>query len=74
VSDTTREESIENYSDLISSTALAHVMTTGPKGEPHSNPVGFDWHGEHLKVKGFRVEEDLGLDKYPTTSPATSGW
>ncbi len=38
----------ENYGDLLKTTALAHVATIGPKGEPQSNPVWFDWDGEHL--------------------------
>lgn len=37
------------YADLLDSTALAHVATIGPKGEPQSNPVWFDWDGTHLK-------------------------
>jgi len=37
------------YADLLDSTALAHVATIGPKGEPQSNPVWFDWDGTHLR-------------------------
>lgn len=39
----------EEYLDLLESTALAHVATVGPEGEPQNNPVWFDWNGEHLK-------------------------
>lgn len=34
--------------DLLESTALAHVATVGPGGEPQSNPVWFGWDGEHV--------------------------
>jgi PPOX class probable F420-dependent enzyme len=36
------------YTDLLKSKALAHVATIGPDGEPQSNPVWFDWDGEHV--------------------------
>jgi PPOX class probable F420-dependent enzyme len=39
----------EDYADLLETTALAHVATIGPKGEPQNNPVWFDWDGSHLK-------------------------
>ena len=38
----------EKYSDLLQSKALAHIATIGPKGEPQSTPVWFDWDGQHL--------------------------
>ena len=38
----------EKYRDLLESTALAHVATIGPHGEPQSNPVWFDWDGTHI--------------------------
>jgi PPOX class probable F420-dependent enzyme len=28
--------------------SFAHVATVGPKGEPHSSPVWFEWDGTHL--------------------------
>lgn len=37
-----------SHADLLESTALAHVATIGPKGEPQVNPVWFAWDGEHL--------------------------
>jgi PPOX class probable F420-dependent enzyme len=38
----------KTHADLLESTALAHVATIGPQGEPQNNPVWFDWDGEHL--------------------------
>ena len=35
--------------DLLESTALAHVATIGPTGEPQVNPVWFGWDGERLR-------------------------
>lgn len=37
------------YADLLESTALAHVATVGPNGEPQVNPVWFGWDGEHVR-------------------------
>ncbi len=49
----------ENYHDLLHSTALAHVATIGPAGEPQSNPVWFGWDGTHL-----RFSQTTGRQKY----------
>jgi PPOX class probable F420-dependent enzyme len=40
---------IEKNADLLDSTALAHVATVGPNGEPQVNPVWFGWDGSHLR-------------------------
>lgn len=37
-----------SHADLLESTALAHVATIGPNGEPQNNPVWFGWDGEFL--------------------------
>ena len=47
----------EDYKDLLSSTALAHVATIGPKNEPQSNPVWFDWDGEHVKFSQTKTRQ-----------------
>lgn len=31
----------EGYLDLLDSTALAHIATIGPDGQPQTNPVWF---------------------------------
>jgi PPOX class probable F420-dependent enzyme len=38
----------KSHDDLLNSTALAHVATIGPDGEPQVNPVWFDWNGEDI--------------------------
>jgi PPOX class probable F420-dependent enzyme len=40
--------SLEKYQDLLESTALAHVATIGPHGEPQNNPVWFGWDGKRV--------------------------
>lgn len=47
----------EGYEDLLRSTALAHVATLGPKGEPQNNPVWFDWDGEHVKFSQTKTRQ-----------------
>ena len=37
------------YTDLLESTALAHIATIGPHGEPQSSPLWFGWDGERLR-------------------------
>ena len=37
-----------SHSDLLETTALAHVATIGPDGLPQNNPVWFGWDGTHV--------------------------
>lgn len=37
-----------SHADLLETTALAHVATVGPHGEPQSSPVWFGWDGTHV--------------------------
>ena len=55
----------EIYTDLLKSKSLAHIATIGPKGEPQSNPVWFDWDGEYFlfsqtkkRQKYFNLKRD----------------
>lgn len=53
------------HADLLESTALAHVATIGPKGEPQSNPVWFGWDGENVlfsQTKGRQKYHNLQRD------------
>ncbi len=47
----------EGYRDLLESTALVHVATIGPKGEPQNNPVWFDWGGEYVKFSQTKARQ-----------------
>jgi PPOX class probable F420-dependent enzyme len=59
------------HADLLASTALAHVATIGPNGEPQTSPVWFDWDGAYLrfaqvggyqqKVRNLRREPRIAL-------------
>lgn len=49
----------DRFEDLLRSTALAHVSTIGPRGEPQSNPVWFDWDGEHIKFSQTKTRQKL---------------
>jgi PPOX class probable F420-dependent enzyme len=48
-----------SHADLLDSTALVHVATIGPKGEPQVNPVWFDFDGTHV-----RFSQTTGRQKY----------
>ena len=47
----------KGYEDLLETTALAHVATIGPHGEPQSNPVWFGWDGEHVKFSQTKTRQ-----------------
>ena len=47
----------EGYRDLLETTALVHVATLGPDGEPQNNPVWFDWDGEHVKFSQTKTRQ-----------------
>ena len=52
-----RVEIPEGYRDLLESTALVHVATLGPNGEPQNNPVWFGWDGEHVKFSQTKARQ-----------------
>ncbi|MCA1688554.1 MAG: PPOX class F420-dependent oxidoreductase [Actinobacteria bacterium] len=47
----------DSHKDILESTALAHIATLGPSGEPQSNPVWFDWDGEHVKFSQTKTRQ-----------------
>lgn len=47
----------QGYRDLLETTALIHVATIGPDGEPQSNPVWFDWDGENIKFSQTKTRQ-----------------
>ena len=52
-----RVEIPEGYRDLLETTALVHVATLGPDGEPQNNPVWFGWDGEHIKISQTKARQ-----------------
>ncbi len=56
----------ETHADLLTTTALAHIATIGPHGEPQVNPVWFDWDGEHIRISLTRHRQKLrNLERDP---------
>jgi PPOX class probable F420-dependent enzyme len=49
----------EQYQDLLTAKALAHVATVGPHGEPQVNPVWFGWDGQHLLFSQTTTRQKL---------------
>ena len=47
----------ESYEDLLASTAVAHIATIGPHGEPQNNPVWFGWDEEHLMFSQTKTRQ-----------------
>ncbi len=47
----------EDHRDLLESTALAHVATIGPYGEPQTNPVWFAWDGELVRFSQIKTRQ-----------------
>lgn len=47
----------EELKDVLDSTALAHIATVGPKGEPQSNPVWFGFDGEYVKFSQTKTKQ-----------------
>jgi PPOX class probable F420-dependent enzyme len=42
---------------ILQSKSLAHMATIGPKHEPQSNPVWFDWDGTYVRVSQTRTRQ-----------------
>ena len=60
----------EVYEDLLRSTAVAHVATIGPKGEPQVNPVWFD-PGRRVKISQTKTRQkykNVGRDPHVALS------
>jgi PPOX class probable F420-dependent enzyme len=47
----------ESHKDILESTALAHIATIGPKGEPQTTPVWFEWDGKHIKFSQTKTRQ-----------------
>src|SRR5947209_14465100 len=49
----------ESHKDILNSTALAHIATIGPHGEPQVNPVWFGWDGQNLRFSQTKTRQKL---------------
>lgn len=49
----------EEYKDLLEKKGFAHVATIGPKGEPQSNPVWFDWDGKNVLFSQTKTRQKV---------------
>ena len=51
----------EPLADILAwdSKAFAHLATLGPRGEPQSSPVWFDWEDELIKVSVYETSQKL---------------
>lgn len=45
------------YEALLAKTAVAHIATIGPNGEPQSSPVWFGWDGETLAFSHTKARQ-----------------
>ena len=59
----------QDFEDLLNSTAVAHVATGGPDGDPQSNPVWFERDGEFVKFSQTNTRQKLrNLNRDPRTA------
>lgn len=42
---------------ILQSKGFAHMATIGPKHEPQSNPVWFDWDGTYIRVSQTKTRQ-----------------
>ncbi len=42
---------------ILTSKGFAHIATIGPKGEPQSNPVWFDWDGTYVRFSQTKSKQ-----------------
>ena len=47
----------ESHKDILESTALAHIATIGPNGEPQTSPVWFEWDGKNIKFSQTKTRQ-----------------
>jgi PPOX class probable F420-dependent enzyme len=59
-------EKPENYRDLLGSTALAHIATIGPDGEPQNNSVWLRWDSERVVFSQTEAHQKIrNLNRAP---------
>jgi Pyridoxamine 5'-phosphate oxidase len=58
----------DTHQDLLEQPVIAHLATARPDGALQSNPVWFEWDGEHIKISQTRDRQRCA------TSSATPTW
>jgi PPOX class probable F420-dependent enzyme len=58
----------DTHTNIVSwdTRSFAHVATVGPKGEPHSSPLWFEWDGTYLI---FTIDEESQRTKNLRRTP-----
>ena len=51
----------ESLADILAwdTRAFAHLASIGPRGEPHTSPVWFDWEDELIKVSVYETSQKV---------------
>ena len=49
----------DTHRDLLETPVIAHLATARPDGALQSNPVWFEWDGEHIKISQTRARQKL---------------
>jgi PPOX class probable F420-dependent enzyme len=71
----------ESHLDILNSTALAYIATSGPKGAPQVSPVWFGWDGSRIffsmnsvrqKHRNLRRDPRLAIAIADPTNPYRS--
>jgi PPOX class probable F420-dependent enzyme len=47
------------HRDLLEKPVIAHLATARPDGTLQSNPVWFEWDGEHIKISQTRARQKM---------------
>jgi PPOX class probable F420-dependent enzyme len=56
---TTEQVLPDTNRDLLTATAIAHLATVRPDGQLQSNPVWYEWDGEHVKVSQTKARQKM---------------
>jgi PPOX class probable F420-dependent enzyme len=49
----------DTHQDLLEKPIVAHLATARPDGALQSNPVWFEWDGEHIKISQTRAHQKM---------------
>ena len=49
----------DTHRDLLEKAIIAHLATARPDGALQSNPVWFEWDGEHIKISQTRDRQKM---------------